>query len=95
MYGVSCVCFEQRRLESSTVIANHVSLRLNEVDIVVIRLNLEVLLQEGRKFLGNVRINVLIQPTKTHQINLSTRDIDSSPQHSLISNARNSYVTKK
>lgn len=81
-------------LESGTVITNHRSFCLYEMDIIVIGRNPKVLFQERSHLARNLGINISIQSTKTHEVDLRTRHILSSPQYSLICDARNSYITR-
>ena len=48
----------------------------------------------GASSARNLGINISIQSTKTHEVDLRTRHILSSPQYSLICDARNSYITR-
>ena len=82
-------------LKGHTVVADHVSLAVAELNVVVVGGDLEVLRQKLLDLFRNVAIRLGIQTAETHQQNLSTRHIFAAPQHTLIWHQGNGNVSSE
>ena len=79
-------------LESITVISNHMAFAVDEMNIVVIGSNLQVFSQQFANLGRNTRIDFGTKSAKAHNIDLSTGNVVTTPQHNLAGNHANSHI---
>lgn len=85
--------WETGALEGGTVVADETALAVNKVDVIAIRRNAQVLLEEGAELAGNLGVDTFAESAKAEKIGLGAGLVGTAKDHSSLRNKSDSNVS--